>query len=83
MMTDGLDGNLPKVETSEVLPTDADNVLLAVKAGGVIFLNQQKTVVAALAEAITSLEYRDKQIFMRLTRMLLTEKLWTGYGTRA
>ena len=65
MMTEGLDVSLPKVETSEVLPTDDDNILLTVKTGGVIFLNQHKTVVASLAEAITSLEYRDKQIFVR------------------
>ena len=65
MMTEGLDVSLPKVETSEVLPTDDDNILLTVKTGGVIFLNQHKTVVASLAEAIASLEYRDKQIFVR------------------
>ena len=57
--------SLPKVETSEMLPTDDDNILLTVKTGGVIFLNQHKTVVASLAEAIASLEYRDKQIFVR------------------
>lgn len=65
MMTEGLDVSLPKVETSEVLPTDDDNILLTVKTEGVIFLNQHKTVVASLAEAIASLEYRDKQIFIR------------------
>ncbi len=65
MMTEGLDVSLPKVETSEMLPTDDDNILLTVKTGGVIFLNQHKTVVASLAEAIASLEYRDKQIFVR------------------
>ena len=65
MMTEGLDVSLPKVETSEVLPTDDDNILLTVKAGGVIFLNQHKTVLASLTEAIGNLEYRDKQIFVR------------------
>ncbi len=66
MMTEGLDVSLPKVETSEMLPTDDDKILLTVKTGGVIFLNQHKTVVvASLAEAIASLEYRDKQIFVR------------------
>ena len=65
MMTEGLDVSPPKVETSEMLPTDDDNILLTVKTGGVIFLNQHKTVLASLAEAIASLEYRDKQIFVR------------------
>lgn len=65
MMTEGLDVNLPKVETSEVLPTDDNNVLLTIKTGGVILLNQQETAVASLAEAISNPEYSDKQIFVR------------------
>ena len=39
MMTEGLDVALPKVETSEVLPTDDDHVILTVKNGGALFLN--------------------------------------------
>ena len=65
MMTEGLDVNLPKVASSEMLPTDDDNVVLTVKTGGVIFLDQQETEVAHLAETISSLEYKDKQIFVR------------------
>ena len=40
MMTEGLDVALPKVETSEVLPTDDDHVILTVKTGGALFLNE-------------------------------------------
>ena len=34
MMTEGIDVALPKVETSEVLPTEDDHIILTIKSSG-------------------------------------------------
>lgn len=43
MMTEGLDVALPKVETSEILPTDDDHVILTIKANGALFFDEFET----------------------------------------
>ena len=66
MMTEGLDVALPKVETSEVLPTDDDHVILTVKTGGALFLNEQETDMDSLPDALNS-QVKDsgRQFFVR------------------
>ena len=43
MMTEGLDVALPKVESSEVLPTEDDHLILTIKADGALFLDEYET----------------------------------------
>lgn len=66
MMTEGLDVTLPTVETSEVLPTDEDHVILTVKSGGLLFLNEQQTDMESLTPALT-MRVKDsgRQLFVR------------------
>ena len=66
MMTEGLDVRLPTVETSEVLPTDEDHVMLTVKSGGLLFLNEQQTDIESLPQALV-MRVKDsgRQLFVR------------------
>ncbi|MCH5145062.1 protein TolR [Desulfovibrio sp. UIB00] len=66
MMTEGLDVALPKVETSEVLPTDDDHVILTVKNGGALFLNEQETDMDNLPDALGArVKDSGRQLFVR------------------
>ena len=66
MMTEGLDVALPKVETSEVLPTDDDHVILTVKTGGTLFLNEQETDMDSLPDALNArVKDSGRQLFVR------------------
>ncbi|MDO5536545.1 MAG: ExbD/TolR family protein [Desulfovibrionaceae bacterium] len=42
MMSEGLDVNLPQSKQVEVLPTDADHMMLTVRRDGAIFLDQYR-----------------------------------------
>ena len=48
MMTEGLDVALPKVETSEVLPTEDDHIILTIKSNGALYLDEYETGLADL-----------------------------------
>lgn len=66
MMTEGLDVALPKVESSEVLPTENDHVILTITSEGSVFLDQYETgmddLVAVVREHVKS---EGKQLFVR------------------
>ena len=53
MMTEGLDVALPKVESSEVLPTEDDHAILTIKAGGVLYLDEYETGLDDLVSVLT------------------------------
>ena len=66
MMTEGLDVALPRVETSEVLPTDDDHVILTVKNGGALFLNEQETNMDNLPDDLGArVKDSGRQLFVR------------------
>lgn len=66
MMTEGLDVDLPKVEASEVLPTENDHAVLTVKADGALFLDEYETTEADLASVLgASVLQPGRQLFVR------------------
>ena len=52
MMTEGLDVALPKVESSEVLPTEDDHLILTIRADGALFLDEYETGLADLPDVL-------------------------------
>ena len=75
MMTEGLDVALPKVETSEVLPTDDDHSILTIKSNGALFLDEYETGLADLPEVLaTRVKNAGRQLFVRADKDVL-------YGT--
>lgn len=66
MMTEGLDVALPRVESSEVLPTEDDHCILTIKAEGSIFLDEYETGLDDLVSVVTSsVKNQGKQLFVR------------------
>ena len=66
MMTEGLDVALPKVESSEVLPTEDDHLILAIKADGALFLDEYETGLADLPDVLAvQVKGQDRQLFVR------------------
>lgn len=65
MMTEGLDVALPKVEASEVLPTEDDHLILTVKANGSLFLDTYETTLADLPSSLPTQLGAGKQLFVR------------------
>ena len=66
MMTEGLDVALPKVETSEVLPTDDDHIILTIKSNGALYLDEYETGMADLPEVLaTRVKNAGRQLFVR------------------
>ena len=59
MMTEGLDVALPKVESSEVLPTEDDHLILTIRADGALFLDDLPDVLAVQVKG------QDRQLFVR------------------
>ena len=59
MMTEGLDVALPKVESSEVLPTEDDHLILTIRADGALFLDEYETGLAVQVKG------QDRQLFVR------------------
>ncbi len=66
MMTEGLDVALPKVETSEILPTDDDHVILTIKANGSLFFDEYETGMSDLRSVLdTRVKATGRQLFVR------------------
>lgn len=66
MMTEGLDVDLPKVETSEVLPTENDHVILTIKADTRLFLDEYETTLLDLPSVLKiNVEEMNRQLFVR------------------
>ena len=66
MMTEGLDVALPKVESSEVLPTEDDHLILTIKADGALFLDEYETGLADLPDVLAvQVKGQDRQLFVR------------------
>ena len=66
MMTEGLDVALPKVETSEILPTDDDHVILTIKANGALFFDEFETGLSDLRSVLdTRVTATGRQLFVR------------------
>jgi biopolymer transport protein TolR len=66
MMTEGLDVELPKVETSETLPTENDHVILTIKDNGGLFLDEYETTTGDLASLLqTNVREPVRQLFVR------------------
>jgi biopolymer transport protein TolR len=64
MMTEGLDVALPKVESSEVLPTEDDHLILTIRADGALFLDEYETGLADLPDVL-AVQVQDRQLFVR------------------
>ena len=66
MMTEGLDVALPKVESSEVLPTEDDHLILTIRADGALFLDEYDTGLADLPDVLAvQVKGQDRQLFVR------------------
>ena len=66
MMTEGLDVALPKVESSEVLPTEDDHCILTIKAEGKLYLDEYETGLDDLIHVVTTaVKNQGKQLFVR------------------
>ena len=66
MMTEGLDVALPKVETSEILPTDDDHVILTIKASGALFFDKYETGLSDLKSVLDDrVRIPGRQLFVR------------------
>ncbi len=69
MMTEGLDVALPKVESSEVLPTEDDHCILTIKAEGTLFVDEYETGLDDLVSVVTAqVTKQGKQLFVRADR---------------
>ncbi len=66
MMTEGLDVALPRVETSEVLPTESDHSILTIKSNGALYLDENETGLADLPELLAArVKNAGRQLFVR------------------
>lgn len=66
MMTEGLDVELPQVQTVEVLPTENDHMVLSIKDDGSLFLDEYPTNLQDLESVIkTNVLAPNKQLFLR------------------
>lgn len=66
MMTEGIDVALPKVETSEVLPTEDDHIILTIKSNGALFLDDYETGMADLTDVLgVRVKNAGRQLFVR------------------
>lgn len=69
MMTEGLDVNLPPVQTAEVLEMENDHLILTVKDDGSLFLDEYPTSLADLESVLkTQVLGSGKQLFLRADR---------------
>ncbi len=66
MMTEGLDVKLPKVETSETLPTENDHSILTIKNDNSLYLDEYKTSFDDLKNVLEiNIKQKQKQLFLR------------------
>ena len=57
---------LPKVESSEVLPTEDDHLILTIRADGALFLDEYETGLADLPDVLAvQVKGQDRQLFVR------------------
>lgn len=69
MMVEGLEVDLPPVQTAETLATEDDHLILTVKADGSIFLDEYETTLADLDSVLkTQALAQSKQLFLRADR---------------
>lgn len=66
MMTEGLDVELPQVQTVEVLPTENDHMVLSIKDDGSLFLDEYPAGLENLESVIKlNVLIPSKQLFLR------------------
>ena len=66
MMTEGLEVALPKVETSEALPTESDHIIITVKEDNIVYIGALQTEQQYLDEVIKSQVVESgKQVFLK------------------
>lgn len=66
MMTEGLDVELPSSQVVEVLPTEANHVVLTVRADGAIFLDTYQVTTELLATQLNAtVTMQNKQLFLK------------------
>ncbi len=67
MMSEGLDVNLPQSKQVEVLPTDADHMMLTIRNDGSIFLDQYKVDELEQLEGYlkTLVKEKNKTLFLQ------------------
>lgn len=71
MMTEGLDLELPKVEATEILPTENDHMILSVKADGSLFLDEYPTTLADLESLLQhTVIAPGRQLFLRADKLV-------------
>lgn len=71
MMTEGLEVELPKVTTAEVLPMESDHMILSVKQDGSLFLDEFQTNIESLDSVLkTSVVAMQKQLFLRADKQV-------------
>ncbi len=71
MMSQGLDVDLPQTKQVEVLPTEADHMILTVRKDGKIFLDEY---------AVNWSRKRTKASFCRPTKKFPTALWWMSWG---
>ena len=80
MMTEGLDVELPKVETSETLQTEDDHIILTVKTDGSLFLDEYETTMSDLPSVLDiNVRQAQRQLFVRADHTELSCKLWENF----
>ena len=66
MMTEGLDVELPKVESSETLQTENDHVILTIKENGIIYFDEYETSINDLLKVLDiNVVKTQRQLFIR------------------
>ena len=69
MMMEGLDVDLPPVQTSEMLPAENDHMILTIKDDGSLFLDEYPTSMADLPLLLkVQVLQPQKQLFLRADR---------------
>ena len=70
MMSEGLDVNLPQSKQVEVLPTDADHMMLTIRNDGSIFLDQYKVDDLEQLEGYlkTLVKEKNKTLFLQAVK---------------
>ncbi len=66
MMTEGLGVDLPKVEASEILPTEDDHMILTVTAAGMLYLDTYESSLVDLPRVLeVHVRNSGRQLFVR------------------
>ncbi len=66
MLTQGIDVDLPQTSTVDVLPTDADNMVLTIKQDGSMYMDEYEVTLDTLPNHIENLvTSQNKQLFLR------------------